>query len=60
MNAKEEELVDWINNKLRYIDVVIQQAQEDSNYGKETQFKGMREAYQELLEKLNPLKEAAA
>ena len=47
-----EELTDWINIKLRFIDAIIKEARLSRNYGKETQYRGMREAYLEFLNKL--------
>jgi len=55
--ARVEDLEDWINCKLRFVEQVIQQSRANSNYGKETQYKGMRDAYQELLGKLSQVPE---
>ena len=47
------ELIEWINCKLRFIDKIIAQARACSNYGKEIQYVGMRDAYLEFLKKLD-------
>ena len=48
-----EELSDWIQVKLKFIDAIINEARASCNYGKEIQYKGMREAYIEFLNKLD-------
>ncbi len=54
MNKKKtQDLRDWINMKLRFINSIIKQAQLSHNYGKETQYVGMREAYLEFLNMLD-------
>jgi len=47
-----EELTDWVQLKLRFIEGVIREARQSSNYGKEIQYVGMQEAYLEFLTKL--------
>jgi hypothetical protein len=54
MNSKNrQEMSDWINMKLKFINAIIKQAQLSHNYGKEIQYAGMREAYLEFLQKIN-------
>lgn len=48
-----EELSDWIQVKLKFIDSIIREAKSSCNYGKEIQYVGMREAYVEFLNKLD-------
>lgn len=63
MNKKQrEEMTDWINMKLKFINAIIKEAQLSHNYGKEAQYCGMREAYLEFLQKISkePWREAAA
>ena len=47
------ELIDWVNCKLRFINKIIEEARASSNYGKEIQYAGMRDAYLEFLKKLD-------
>ncbi len=53
---KKERLIEyaaWINAKLKKINDTIAQATKEHNYGKATQFSGMRDAYSEVLELVN-------
>lgn len=51
-NQEVEKLNNWLISKLRFVNKNIQDAQDTKNYGKEIQFASMKEAYQELLAKL--------
>ncbi len=53
MNKKQlQELRRWLNTKLSFINSIIEEAQSNHNYGRETQYVGMRQAYQDMLNKL--------
>ena len=53
-----EALIDWVNLKLRFIDGILREARSTSNYGKEIQYAGMRDAYLEFLGKLGAEKQS--
>lgn len=53
---KKERLLEfaaWINAKLAKINETIIEAKNAHNYGKATQYAGMRDAYAEILEMVN-------
>ncbi len=53
---KKERLLEfaaWINSKLAKINDTILESKNNHNYGKATQFAGMRDAYQEILDMVN-------
>ena len=55
-NMKKERLLEyaaWINAKLTKINDTIAEATKNHNYGKATQYAGMRDAYNEVLEMVN-------
>ena len=53
---KKERLLEfaaWINAKLTKINDTIIEAKNSDNYGKATQYAGMRDAYNEVLDMVN-------
>ena len=53
---KKERLLEfsaWLNAKLTKINDTINEAKNDHNYGRATQYAGMRDAYKEVLELVN-------
>lgn len=54
MNAKQtRDLINWLKSRLIDAESKIKESQITHNYGKATQYEGMREAYLECLRKLN-------
>ena len=54
MNAKQtKDLIAWLKCRLNEADSKIKESQVVHNYGKATQYEGMKEAYLECLRKLN-------
>ena len=48
-----QDLVKWINKQIDYANKVINQSHDDSNFGREAKYEGIREALIECLHKLN-------
>lgn len=46
------ELKQWITMRLEFIEQIIVEAQSCHNYGKETEYLGMKNAYKECLKRL--------
>lgn len=54
MNKKQLlDLVSWLRVKLSEADSKIKESKVTHNYGKATQYEGMRDAYLECLRKIN-------
>jgi hypothetical protein len=54
MNAKQtRDLISWLKARLNEADMKIKESQIVHNYGRATQYEGMKEAYLETLRKLN-------
>lgn len=54
MNTEQlHELLNWMNNQLNHINRVINESHEKNNYGREALFEGKRDAYLELMRKIN-------
>jgi hypothetical protein len=54
MNAKQlQELINWLRGQLKDTDSKIKESQVTHNYGKATQYEGMKEAYLECLKQLS-------
>jgi len=54
MNKKQLlDLISWLRIKLAESESIIKEAKITHNYGKATQYEGMREAYLECLRKIN-------
>ncbi len=51
-----DELNKWLDLKLEFVNTIIKEAKTSKNYGKETQYQGMKDAY---IECINQLKQAA-
>jgi hypothetical protein len=47
-----QEMVQWLNQQIAHINHSINQAQLESNYGRESQYEGMRDAFMRCLNKL--------
>lgn len=53
MSKKElQQMIDWIEARIRFVDKLITDARNTCNYGKEMHFSAQREVYHEMLEKL--------
>lgn len=54
MNTEQlQEFINWVNKQIEITNKGINDSQSASNYGREAQYEGMREAYLQLLRKLN-------
>ena len=54
MNTEQlQQMVQWLNHQIIYLNKSINEAHETHNYGRETQFAGMRDAYMSCLNKLS-------
>lgn len=47
-----KELVGWIKGQIEFSTRLITEANDNNNYGKETHYKGVREAFQKMLNRL--------
>ncbi len=45
-------LVKWIKEQIEFADRLIDESKESKNYGKETLYSGMKEAYIKMLQQL--------
>lgn len=53
MSKKElQQMIDWIEARIHFVDKLIADARNTCNYGKEMHFCAQREVYNEMLEKL--------
>jgi hypothetical protein len=48
-----QEMVQWLNQQITHINHSINEAHKESNYGRESQYEGMRDAFMRCLKKLN-------
>ncbi len=48
-----QQMVDWLENQIAYLDGSISEAQQANNYGRKLQHEGMRDAYSKCLSQLN-------
>ncbi|MCW3102957.1 MAG: hypothetical protein JWO09_1397 [Bacteroidetes bacterium] len=48
-----QEMVQWLNQQIAHINHAINEAHNESNYGRESQYEGMRDAFMRCLNKLN-------
>jgi len=48
-----QDLISWLQRQVEFSSEIINQARETQNYGKETQYEGMREAYLKCIKKLS-------
>jgi exonuclease VII small subunit len=56
-----QQMVDWLEHQIEYLDGSINEAQQSNNYGRKLQHEGMRDAYSKCLSQLNKsLKKKAA
>ncbi len=54
MNPEQlQQMVKWLNQQIINSNESINTAHQSNNYGRETQFEGMRDAYMRCLNKLN-------
>jgi hypothetical protein len=54
MNKKQlQDLILWLRDKLSESESIIKESKITHNYGRATQFEGMRDAYLECLRKIN-------
>lgn len=51
-NTVQQNLMSWLNGRLKFVNRNIEDAQATKNYGKELQFSSMKEVYVELLLKI--------
>ena len=47
------EMVQWLNQQISHINQSINEAHKENNYGRESQYEGMRDAFMRCLNKLN-------
>jgi hypothetical protein len=48
-----QEMVQWLNQQIAHINTAINEAHKECNYGRESQYEGMRDAFMRCLNKLN-------
>lgn len=53
-------LIQWLSKQIELANVLIEEAKITKNYGKQTHYSGMKQAYLEMLNKLNFNKETIA
>jgi hypothetical protein len=54
MNTEQlQEVVHWLNQQISHVNEAIQEAHRTNNFGRETQYEGMRDAFMRCLNKLN-------
>ncbi|MCW3070696.1 MAG: hypothetical protein JWO44_586 [Bacteroidetes bacterium] len=46
-------MVQWLNQQIAHINHAINEAHNECNYGRESQYEGMRDAFMRCLNKLN-------
>ncbi|MBI4930112.1 MAG: hypothetical protein HY841_05065 [Bacteroidetes bacterium] len=49
---KLHDFVTWLNGQVEHLSSAINEAHDDSNFGREAQFEGMRDAFMRCLNKL--------
>lgn len=49
---KLHEYVTWLNSQVEHLSIAINDAHDDSNFGREAQCEGMRDAFMRCLNKL--------
>ena len=49
---KLHDFVTWLNGQVEHLSSAINDAHDDSNFGREAQFEGMRDAFMRCLNKL--------
>ena len=54
MNKEQlQQMIKWLNQQIAYSNECIQEAHQGKNYGRETQYEGMRDAFARCLNKLS-------
>jgi len=54
MNPQQiQQMVQWLNQQIIHSNESINEAHQTNNYGRESQFEGMRDAFMRCLKKLN-------
>lgn len=54
MNPEQlQEVVTWLNQQITHVNESILEAHRTNNWGRETQYEGMRDAFLRCLNKLN-------
>jgi len=54
MNTEQiQQMVQWLNQQIVHSNESINEAHHTNNYGRESQFEGMRDAFMRCLNKLN-------
>jgi hypothetical protein len=48
-----QQMVKWLNQQIMYSNECMNEARQGKNYGRETQYEGMREAFARCLNKLS-------
>lgn len=48
MSKKELDIIDWLEQRIAFIDAIMVEACADNNYGKQVYLSAKREAYEEL------------
>ncbi|MEO6884225.1 MAG: hypothetical protein ABI199_09400 [Bacteroidia bacterium] len=53
MNSEKlQELIRWLNVQIHHANEVIEESQRNRNYGRESQYEGIRDAFMRCLNKL--------
>lgn len=53
MNKEQlEQMIKWLNQQITHSNDCIHEAHQEHNYGRETQYEGMRDAFARCLNKL--------
>lgn len=50
---KIQNMVSWLNEQIKYANETIKESKRTCNYGRETQYEGVRDAFIRCLKKLN-------
>ncbi len=54
MNPEQlQQMVQWLNQEISHSNETINEAHQSSEYGKETQYEGMRDAFMRCLNQIN-------
>ena len=51
-SEKLQELIRWLNDQINHANGVIEESQRNRNYGRESQYEGIRDAFMRCLNKV--------
>ncbi|HVA99023.1 MAG TPA: hypothetical protein VNG53_09015 [Bacteroidia bacterium] len=51
-SEKLQELIRWLNDQINHANGVIEESQRNHNYGRESQYEGIRDAFMRCLNKV--------